>query len=281
MRKSIKEVIYLILEEIKIKIDLEKCIGCHMCIPYCPVNAIKKTVDKSLIIEDECVDCGVCMRAGVCAVDAIYFPETPWPRSIRAMFSGGAFSFGKGFSDFSHITEKVTTERMSFDDIKNKRAGGGSRGTSEMKTNDITGRFKDQDVGFALEFGRPGIGFRFYDMEKASIALSKIGAKFEAMNPYSELVEPDTGRIKEKYRDILGEKALSAIIECLAPKEKLPELYETSIKVAEEIDSVFTMNIISKMDGDDVILKKIIDGADIKVRINGKTNMGLGRPLIK
>ena len=227
------------------------------------------------------MDCGVCQRAGVCATGAIYFPETPWPRSLRAMFSGGAFSFGKTFTDFSHITEKVTIPYMSIDDAKNKRAGGGSRGTSEMKTNDITGRFKDEDVGIALEFGRPGIGFRFYDMEKASIAFSKLGAKFEPMNPYSVLVEPDTGRTKEEYRDILGEKALSAIIECLAPKEKLPELYAAAVKVAEEIDSVFTMNIISKMDGEDVILQPILEEAGIKVRINGKTNMGLGRPLIK
>jgi hypothetical protein len=58
------------------------------------------------------VDCGVCIRAGVCAVDAIVFPATPWPRSIRAMFSGGAFSFGTRREGgrvrrFTNITEKV------------------------------------------------------------------------------------------------------------------------------------------------------------------------------
>ena len=197
------------------------------------------------------------------------------------MFSGGALSFGKSFTDFSYIAEKATTQAMTFEEVKSNRIGGGSRGTSEMKTNDITGRFKDGDVGLALEFGRPGVGFRFYDLEKASMALSKIGAKFEPLNPVSEFIEPDTGKIKEKYRDILGERALSAIIECIAPKEKLPELYNAAIKVAGEIDCVFTMDIISKMDGDDVILKPILDEAGIKVRINGKTNMGLGRPLIR
>jgi hypothetical protein len=150
-----------------------------------------------------------------------------------------------------------------------------------MKTNDITGRFKDPDVGIALEFGRPGIGFRFYDIEKGSVAFSKLGAKFEPENPYSVLIEPDTGKIKEEYKGVLGEKALSAIIEALAPKERLPEFYAAAVKVAEEIESVFTMNIISKMDGEDVILKPILDEAGIEVRINGKTNMGLGRPLIK
>jgi len=232
---------------------------------------------------EECVDCGACIRSGVCAVDAFYYPETPWPRSIRGMFSGGTRSFGPqgpGWN-YEYVETKATTPHMTFEDHKVGIRGGGGRGTSEMKTNDTTGRFKDDYVGLALEFGRPGCGFRFRDIEKASIALSKVGAEFEQENPYSVLIEPDTGRFKEKYEDVRNEKAMSAIIECLAPKEKLPELYAAAVKVAEEIDSVFTMDIISKMDGDNVILKPILDEAGIKVRINGKTNIGLGRPLIR
>lgn len=243
--------------------------------------AIEASNGFSVINQDECVDCGVCIRAGICPVDAIYFPETPWPRSIRAMFSGGALSFGKNFSDFSYITDKVTTKAMTFADVDSGRVGGGSRGTDEMKTNDVTGRFRDSDVGLALEFGRPGVGFRFYDIEKASIELAKHGVEFEAQNPYTVLIDTKTGEIKEKFRDVKNEKALSAIIECNAPKEKLPELYNVCLEVAKQIDTVFTMNIISKMSGDDVILKPILDKAGIKVRINGKTNVGLGRPLIK
>ncbi len=243
--------------------------------------AIEAGDDCSVINQDECVDCGVCIRAGVCPVDAIHFPETPWPRSIRAMFSGGALSFGKRTSDFSYITEKATTKAMTFADVDSGRIGGGDRGTDEMKTNDKTGRFKDNDVGLALEFGRPGVGFRFYDIEKGSMALAKCGVEFEPLNPYTILINPETGEIKEKFKDVANEKALSAIIECKAPKEKLPELYDACIEVANQIDTVFTMNIISKMSGDDVILKPILDKAGIKVRINGKTNVGLGRPLIR
>ena len=197
------------------------------------------------------------------------------------MFSGGALSFGKNFYDFSYITEKATTKAMTFTDVDSGRIGGGSRGTDEMKTNDKTGRFKDDDVGLALEFGRPGIGFRFYDIEKASAALAKLGVEFEPFNPYTVLIDTKTGKIKKEFKDVLNEKALSAIIECKTPKEKLPELYNACVEVAKKIDTVFTMDIISKMSGDDVILKPILDEAGIKVRINGKTNVGLGRPLIK
>jgi hypothetical protein len=197
------------------------------------------------------------------------------------MFSGGALSFGKNFYDFSYITDKATTKAMTFADVDSGRIGGGSRGTDEMKTNDKTGRFKDDDVGLALEFGRPGIGFSFYDIEKASAALAKLGVEFESLNPYTVLIDTKTGKIKKEFRDVLNEKALSAIIECKAPKDKLPELYNACMEVAKKIDTVFTMDIISKMSGDDVILKPILDKAGIKVRINGKTNVGLGRPLIK
>jgi ferredoxin len=122
------------VEESKIKIDQDKCIGCFRCIPYCPVNAIKEvSMNKSDIVEDECVDCGVCIRAGVCTTEAIYMPETPWPRSIRAMFSGGALSFGRTFTDFSYITTKATTNAMTFNDIKEGHVGGGSRGTARAR----------------------------------------------------------------------------------------------------------------------------------------------------
>jgi hypothetical protein len=67
----------------------------------------------------------------------------------------------------------------------------------------------------------------------------------------------------------------------VAPKERLPDLYRVALKVAKEIDTVFTMNIISKVKDSEILLKPILDEAGIRVRINGKTNVGLGRPLIR
>jgi ferredoxin len=71
-----------------LRIDEEKCIACERCIPYCPVNAIKWKDETVIIDEDECYECGVCLRSGSCPVNAFYFPETHWPRTVRAQFGG-------------------------------------------------------------------------------------------------------------------------------------------------------------------------------------------------
>jgi NAD-dependent dihydropyrimidine dehydrogenase PreA subunit len=284
-----------------LRIDEEKCIGCERCLPYCPVAAIKLKDGKSYIDEDECYECGVCLRSGACAVNAFYFPETKWPRMLRAQFGGILPDYGRsdrararfpGDSaeveapqtsgrNYSNIRDKITIPAFTYEQYKATGHQGGGRGTAEMKTNDKTGRYTFPVAGMALEFGRPAVGFRFYDIEKASMALAKAGVEFEPENPYSVLIDPKTGRFLDKYRDAINEKGRSAIIEFLVPKEKLPEMFEVCMGIAKEIDTVFTMDIISRTTPDgEVSLKPILEKAGIKVRINGKTNMGLGRPLI-
>ena len=253
------------------------------------MHAIKAKDDFVHINQKICVDCGVCIRSGVCEVEAIYLPETPWPRSIRAMFSGCGFSFflpGKRYySDgqrrYDRLERKMSLPRMSFKEIKERHMGFGSRGTSEMKTNDRTGRFKDGEVGLGCEIGRPGIGFCFRDLEKISVALAGIGVQFESENPVSLMLNLKTGVIKEEYKEIKDERALSAIIECKIQMERVTEIYENLIEVAKEIDTVFSVDLINKcQDGRPPIIKTL-NKAGIPVRINGKTNIGLGRPLIE
>jgi NAD-dependent dihydropyrimidine dehydrogenase PreA subunit len=281
------------------KIDSEQCSGCSRCIPYCPVGSIKKSdvgvFPTSVIDQEGCVDCGVCIRSGVCKSEAIYLPETPWPRSIRAAFSGGGFSFGQGhFSGggasfgrgnnptrgYSRILDKIGLPKLTLKDIVEKRVGGGSRGTSEMKTNDVTGRFREGEVGIACELGRPGIGFCFKDLETVAVALIKCGVQLESQNPVTVFLDTSTGRIKDEFAEIRGERALSAIIECKAPIENAIEIYRVLQKVAEQIDTVFTLDFINKCQDGAIPLKTLLDDAGIHVRINGKTNVGLGRPLI-
>ena len=236
------------------KIDPELCIACEACLPYCPMAAISMKDDVAVIDEDECVECNVCLKSGVCPVDAFVFEPAPWPRSLRTTFSDPR-------------TEHKET----------KIAG---RGTEEMKTNDVTGRFQRGWVGMGCEFGRPGIGTRFRDVDKVAQVLAKHGVEFESKNPVTFLMEdPKTGKIKE---DVLNEKALSAIIECLYPIEKFEEIMNALKEVAKEIDTVFSCEVINRADPDGSYpLRKKLNELGIPYYINGKQNVGLGRPQAK
>ncbi len=234
------------------KIDEEKCITCELCVPYCPMEAISMKDDVAVIDHDECVDCHVCLRAGVCPVDCIIFEPAPWPRSLRATFSDPI------------VDHKVT--------------GVAGRGTEEMKTNDVTGRFKRGWVGIGLEFGRPGTGTRFHDVEKAAQVMAKLGVKFEPKNPVTFLMEDvTTGKIKE---EVLNEKVLSAIIECVFPIEKLKDVLMALEEVSKEADTVFSVACINRAEPDGSFpVERILSELGIPYYMNGKNNVGLGRPL--
>jgi hypothetical protein len=234
------------------KVDPELCIACEVCLPYCPMEAISMKDDVAVIDDDECVECNVCLKSGCCPVDAFVFEMPPWPRSVRHVFSDPR-------------TEHKET----------KIAG---RGTEEMKTNDVTGRFQRGWVGMGCEFGRPGIGTRFRDVDKAAQVLAKHGVEFEPKNPVTILMEdPKTGKIKQ---DVLNEKALSAIIECLYPIEKFEEIMNALKEVAKEVDTVFSVEVINRADSDGSYpLRKKLDQMGIPYYINGKQNVGLGRPV--
>ncbi|MHA2393918.1 MAG: DUF362 domain-containing protein [Promethearchaeota archaeon] len=266
------------------KINKMECINCNSCIPYCPVKAIKIKDEETYIDQELCVICGVCIRAGVCKTEAIYMPETPWPRSLAAAFSGGGFSYylpGKRYNPdgsrrYDRIERKMGIPEMSFKEVNEKCANAGSRGTNEMKSNDRTDRFKEGEVGLACELGRPGIGFYFRDLEKVSMALAG-AVEIEENNPVSFMLDLETGAIKDNYQEIRDVRALSAIVECKIPEEKTPEIFEKILEVAKEIDTVFSVDIINRCQGGRPTVKKILDEAGIDVRINGKTNIGLGR----
>ena len=234
-------------------IEQDRCTACANCLPYCPVGAIKAGGDMVAINQEECVECGVCFRIGVCDLHAIKKPELTWPRIIRAHYSDPTAGHPE-------------TILMG-------------RGTSEMKTNDVTGRFRCGEAGFGVELGRPNTGTSMRDVEKVAQALAALGVQWETRgNPTCYLMaDPATGKLKE---EVLNEKVLSAILEFKVPAERLAEVLAALEQVAGAVDTVFSVSMITKVEKDGA-LPNVAEAQKLgyTVGINPKVNLGLGRPL--
>ena len=243
-------------------IDREKCIGCGKCVPYCPMDAIifhKKDKEKGIkpyaeVDLEECVECAVCLRSEVCSKNAIYEDTLGWPRTLR-----------KAFSDPLYVHEGT--------DIP-------GRGTEEMKTNDVTGRFPEGFIGVGMELGRPGTGTRFKETEKVIKRLIPMGIELERHNPLTHLIaNKATGELR---KDVLEEKVLSAIVEFTIPIEKAQDVFSVVKEVADEIETVFSLDLICKVGSDGSIpIIEEVERAGLMRSPNGKVNVGLGRPLCK
>lgn len=241
------------------RIDQEKCVGCGKCIRYCPMGAIQLFEEewdtkkrRAYINEDECVECGVCIRAQVCKPQAIYFPELQWPRVVRRAFSDPM--------------------------VEHKETGVPGRGTEEMKTNEVTGRFKRGSWGMAVEVGRPGVGARLWELELIAMALAEKGIVFEPRNPVTFLFEDvKSGRLKPELKN---EKVLSAIIEFEVKPEQLREVLKILKDLSGKVESVFSVDLISFPEEEEKgPALKIAREMGFPVYPNGKVNLGLGRVL--
>ncbi len=129
-----------------------------------------------------------------------------------------------------------------------------------------------------VEMGRPGGGTRFRDVQKMARALAALGVRFEERNPVTDLMtDKSTGTFRD---DILNEKVLSCILEFDIPLQMVTTVLEKLKEIAKEVDTVFAVDLISVVEKDGSIpTVEVARQANVQVSINGKTNVGLGRPL--
>jgi NAD-dependent dihydropyrimidine dehydrogenase PreA subunit len=236
-------------------IHREICVGCGRCQPYCPTNAIHFEGLKSVVDQEVCYECGSCLRANICPVDAI--EESPgvfeYPRALRKYFSD---------PNATHVATGIQ-----------------GRGTEESKTNDVTLRCGPGEVGVGIEVGRPTIGMGLPDIQKITRALARAGInEIEPANPiHSMIQDPATGDLKP---EMMGERVLSAIIEIHIKRERLPLVLRTLKEVARELDSVFTLDVFTLLEPNLQVPQEVlamIEAEGLTWRPNAKINMGLGR----
>jgi len=233
------------------------CVACGKCTYYCPTGAIK--LGKTAMVDQElCLECSTCVRAE-CPVDAIRQPDLKPPRLLRKLFSDPLATF--------------------------EETGVPGRGTEEMKTNDVTEIIGFGEAGWGIELGRPSVSTKFIDVEKVTTALAEQGVEFADGNPVSLLIEHKTGKFTTNNPwhlspdEIRQLRALSAIVEFKTSKEKIPAIIQTLKNISNNLDTTFCIGVISRWKDGEIELLPILESIpDIKVRPNGKHNVGIGRP---
>lgn len=237
------------------KIDAEKCAGCGVCLPYCNVGAISLGEDVAVVNDKVCVECWVCYRNQICPNDC--FEPTP-------LQSPGDV--------FKHVLSDPT--------VTSEGTGVPGRGTEEAKTNDVTGRFSADSYGICIDMGRPGVGAYMRDVQKVAMAVAGAGVRFASPKetPLSGLMtDIRMGKIRDEYLPV---HVLSVIIEGTCKREQLSPVLEALLKVEKEIDTVFSLGIVSRAAGDgDEPLFRILQQYGLGRPTRGKVNVGLGRPL--
>jgi hypothetical protein len=185
----------------------------------------------------------------ICPTGAMARDELTWPRTLRRAFSDPL--------------------------MPHESTGVGGRGTMEVKTNDVTGRVKEGEVGITVEFGRPGVGAYFREVDRVCRALAARSVEFQPENPVTALMaNTETGELRP---DILGEKVLSCILEFKIDTARMAEVLRAIEDEVRQLDTVVALGAAIRCDA---------DGNDpVRAQLEGlgfdawraKINMGLGR----
>ncbi|HLN03033.1 MAG TPA: 4Fe-4S binding protein [Bryobacteraceae bacterium] len=263
------------------RIDPNKCVACGNCTYVCPMGAIyiDPEIKRATVDRNECVECYACFNG----LSQEHLNPT-LVRTLRKLFQLVRLRFDPepdvcptaAFAPEDLQWPRVVRRAFSDPRVPHESTGVQGRGTEEVKTNDVTGRVKEGEVGFTIEFGRPGVGVWFHEIQKMTWALARAGVAFEKKNPITSLMtDVASGTLRE---DILGEKILSAIVEIKVPVERTEEIIRLVREVEKQIDTVVALGIGARCDGngEENVVAPILERLGYTLE-RAKTNAGLGR----
>jgi hypothetical protein len=240
---------------------------------------IDPVIKRATVDRDECVECYACYN-GLSQEHL----NPVMVRTMRKIFSFFRLRFEpepdvcptSAFTPEDLAWPRVVRRAFSDPRVPHESTGVEGRGTEEVKTNDVSGRVDVGEVGFTIEFGRPGVGVRFHEIQKMTTRLAEAMVHFEKKNPVTTLFKNiATGEIRD---DILDEKIMSAIVEIKVPVSRTEEIIRMVWDAEKDIDTVVTLGVGTRCDpsGEDHVVAPILEKLGYKLD-RAKTNIGLGR----
>ena len=263
------------------KIDTSKCVACGNCTYVCPMGAISidPVIHRAVVNQDECVECYACFNG----LSQEHLNPT-FVRALRRVFQTLRLRFDPepdvcptaAFAPEELAWPRVVRRAFSDPRVPHESTGVHGRGTEEVKTNDVSGRVQKGEVGFTIEFGRPGVGVWFRDIQEMCWALAKAKVAFEKKNPVTSLMsDVETGTLRS---DIMGEKVLSAIVEIKVPIARTEEIIRLVREVESRLETVVALGVGARCDeqGEENEVGPILERLGYRLE-RAKTNIGLGR----
>jgi hypothetical protein len=231
-------------------IDRDECVECYACFNGLSQEHLNPSLVRFIRGALSVIKVRFDPEPDVCPTAAFEPDELTWPRVVRRAFSDPR--------------------------VPHESTGVEGRGTEEVKTNDVSGRVQVGEVGFTIEFGRPGVGVRFHEIQQMCWALAEAGVSFEKKNPVTSLMsDVPTGTLRE---DILDEKVMSAIVEIKVPIERTEHVIRLVREVEKKLDTVVALGVGTRCDerGEENVVAPILQRLGYKLE-RAKTNIGLGR----
>jgi hypothetical protein len=217
------------------------------------MGAISLDQGKSSVDIDECAECGTCNRSMVCPVSAIKgFGGLEWPRVVREIYS-------------NPLSEHEVT------------GGVPGRGGEGIKTNDSRNRFGADEIGVFVELGRPVLGARFRDVEKAVTLFKSYGYDLLEDNAVLNLIDdPQTGTLNP---EVLNEKVISCLLIFAIPRTAGSQLIEVIHELEGQVESCFNVSVVLKAEADGLSPFDEVFGSETFRLPWVKINLGLAEGL--